>query len=94
MDIKKFLKEYYGLVPVIGGTLVAGAVGVIAYSVGMAQDISKEAQYISSSNDVLGGILSLYNNASLICGKYVMPGFVAGQALTYKFKKNLISFLK
>jgi hypothetical protein len=94
LNLRKFLKEYYGLIPVVGGTIIAGAVGVVAYSVGLAQDFSKEVQYISSTNDVIGGVFTLYNNASAVCGRYIMPGFLAGQFLTYKFKKSLTSFFK
>ena len=94
MGLKKFLKEYYGLIPVVGGTVIAGAVGVVAYSVGFAQDIAKEIQYISTTQDFWGGFWLLYNNASSVCGKYVIPGFIAGQALTYKLKKSVTSFFK
>jgi len=94
LGLKKFIKEYYGLIPVVGGTVIAGAVGVVAYSVGFAQDIAKEIQYISTTQDFWGGFWSLYSNASSVCGKYVIPGFIAGQALTYKLKKSVTSFFK
>lgn len=94
MGLKKFLKEYYGLVPILGGTVIAGTAGLIAYSVGFAQDLTKEIQYISTTQDIWGGVLSLYDNGSSIAGKYVIPGFIAGQALTYKLKKALFSFFK
>ncbi|HKZ45705.1 MAG TPA: hypothetical protein VJ343_03295 [archaeon] len=94
MGLKKFLKEYNSLIPIVGGTIIAGAVGIAAYTIGFAQDISKEIQYISNTKDVLGGIWALYETASSVCGKYVIPGFVAGQALTYKLKKTIISVFR
>ena len=94
MGLKKIIKEYYGVIPVVGGTVVAGAVGIVAYSAGFAQDFLKEIQYISTTQDFWGGISSLYNNASVVCGKYVIPGFIAGQALTYRLKKSITSLFK
>lgn len=94
MGLKKFLKEYYGLVPILGGAVIAGTAGVIAYTVGFAQDLTREIQYISNTQDVLGGLFSLYDNASSVAGKYVIPGFIAGQALTYKLKRAIFSFFK
>lgn len=82
------------MIPVLGGVVVAGATGILAYSVGFAQDIAKEIQYISTTQDFWGGIWSLYNNASAVCGKCVIPGFIAGQFLTYKLKKSVTSFFK
>lgn len=92
--LKKFLKEYYGLVPVAGGMALAGIAGMAAYSVGFAQDISRQIQYITSTGDVFGGIISLYESASSTAGKCVAPAFVAGQFMTYRLKKSLISLFK
>jgi len=92
--LKKFLKEYYGLVPTLGGTIVAGSVGVVAYSVGFAKDFSKELQYILATQDVWGGISSLYNYASSVGGKYIIPAFFIGQVLSYKLKKSVTSFFE
>ena len=94
MSLKKFLKEYYGLIPVTGGLTLAGLAGTTAYSIGLIQNISKEIQYISSTGDIIGGIVSLYDFASSVAGKYVLPGFVAGQLITYKFKKAVVSAFK
>lgn len=94
MGLKKFLKEYYGLIPILGGTVIAGTAGIIAYTVGSAQEITKQIEYITTTQDVWGGISALYESASSLGGKYIIPGFFAGQALTYKLKKAIFSFLK
>lgn len=93
MGVKKFLREYYGLIPMLGGTLVAGATGIIAYSIGFAQGLTKEIQYITTTQD-LERILTLYEYGSSVAGKYILPGFVVGQALTYKLKKSLLSIFE
>lgn len=93
MGIKKFLKEYYGVIPVLGGTVVAGVTGIIAYSIGVAQGLTKEIQYILTTQD-LERLFTLYEYGSSVAGKYIVPGFIVGQALTYKLKKSLFSIFE
>ena len=94
MGLKKFLKEYYGILPVVGGTVIAGAVGVVAYTIGSAQELTNQIEYIVTTQDIWGGLSVLCDSGSALAGKYIIPGFVAGQVLTYKLKKTLFSFLK
>jgi len=93
LGIRKFLREYYGVIPVLGGTVVAGVTGIIAYSIGVAQGLTKEVQYILTTQDV-GRFLVLYEYGSSVAGKYIVPGFMVGQALTYKLKKSLFSIFE
>ena len=81
--IRKFLGEYYGLIPTLGGVAVAGVTGLVAYSIGLAHGIY-DGQSISS----------LYTYASSISRKFVLPGFLVGQFLTYKLKKAIFSIFK
>lgn len=94
MGIKKILKEYYGPAPIIGGTMVAGVAGIIAYSVGAIKNLPDNILYVINTGDLVGGIFSLYEKAGNVCGKYVVPGFVAGQFLFYKFGKMLKNVFK
>ena len=94
MGLKKILKEYYGLVPVLGGTVIAGAVGVVAYTIGSAQELTNQIEYIITTQDIWGGLSALCDSGSALAGRYIIPGFIAGQILTYKLKKAIFSFLK
>jgi hypothetical protein len=81
--IKKFLSEYFGLVPTLGGVAVAGAAGIVTYSIGMAYGLYNGVE-----------VSSLYSYASTISGKFVIPSFLVGQFLTYRLKKSIFSVFK
>lgn len=81
--IKNFLKEYYGLIPTLGGVAVAGATGLLTYSISTAYGLYNGTD-----------ISSLYSYASSVSGKFVIPSFLVGQFLTYRLKKSLTSLFK
>jgi hypothetical protein len=80
---KKFLGEYFGLIPTLGGIVVAGAAGIVTYAIGIAHGIYNGVE-----------ISSLYNYASAFPGKILPPAFLVGQFLTYRLKKSIVSIFK
>ena len=94
MGIKKFLKEYFGAIPVSGGLLTAGLVGTTAFIISLAASSSQGLTYLTNGENPVDVIASLYQQASDAAGKYMMPGAFAGQLLTYKFKKSVESWFK
>jgi len=89
-----FLKDYFGVVPLVGATLTAGAVGGVAFAIGLASDVSKTAAQIMAGANAVDAINSLYQSAGNLAGQYFMPAGAAGQFLTYKFKRSITSFFK
>lgn len=94
MGVKKFLREYFGVIPVSGGLLTAGLVGTTAFIISLVAGSSQGLSYIASGENPVDVIASLYQQASGVAGKYMMPGAFAGQLLTYKFKKSIESWFK
>jgi hypothetical protein len=90
--IVKFIKEYNGLVPVLGGLIVSGAAGVIAFAVGSAQSASDSFRYLTQTGDFLGTIGMFYQKGSELAGKYALAGYVGGQFVSYKLKKTVSNF--
>lgn len=89
-----FLRDYFGLLPLLGGTITAGVVGGAAFAIGLACDASKTAAQVMGGVNPVDAINSLYNSAGNLAGQYVMPAGVAGQFLTYRFKKSISNFFK
>jgi len=89
-----FLRDYFGFLPLLGGTLTAGVVGGAAFAIGLAYDASKTAAQIMGGANAVDAINSLYQTAGNLAGQYVMPAGAAGQFFTYKFKKSITSFFK
>lgn len=89
-----FLKDYFGVVPLLGATLTAGAVCGAAFLVGLASDSSRTAAQIIGGANAVDAISSLYQHAGNLAGQYAMPAGGVGQFLTYKFKRSISSFFK
>lgn len=90
--IVKFIKDYNSLVPVLGGLIVSGAAGVIAFAVGSAQSAGDSFRYFSQTGDFLGTVGMFYQRGSELAGKYALAGYVGGQFVTYKLKKSVSNF--
>ena len=94
MGIKKFLREYFGLIPLTGGLLTAGAVGSAAFLISLLSGTSQELTYVINGKDAVDAISILYQKAGETAGHYIMPSAAVGQFLTYRFKKSVTSFFK
>ncbi len=80
---KKFLKEYFGIIPTLSGFLIAGVAGTITQVIGTIYSISEGACFSSA-----------LAYGSDLAGKVIAPGFIAGQFTGYKIKKMITSFFK
>jgi hypothetical protein len=96
--VKKFIKDYFGLFPMLGGVLGAGSVYLAAYGTSMAVDagstITKELSYLFNYGTLDGiglkeSIASIYSNAKSVSGQWGIGGAVGGQFLFYKFKTSI-----
>lgn len=89
-----FLRDYFGVLPLLGATITAGAVGGTAFLIDMVNGASRTTAQILGGMNALDAISSLYQHAGTLAGQYIMPAGVVGQFLTYKFKKSIASFFK
>lgn len=94
MGVKKFLREYFGIIPVSGGLLTAGLVGTTTFLISIVAGSSQGLNYVVNGKNPADVIASLYQQAGDVAGMYMMPSAVAGQLLTYKLKKSITSLFK
>jgi hypothetical protein len=89
--IRKFLKEYFGPLPILGGTFTAGVVGTAAFLITLISGFSKGIPYVLNGSNPVDLIGSIYQQAGVTAGQLVMPAYAAGQFLTYRMKKSILS---
>jgi len=94
VGVKKFLKEYFGVIPMSGGMLTAGIVGTTVFLISVVAGSSQGLNYMINGKNPVDVITSLYQQASNVAGQYAIPGAAAGQFLTYRFKKSVTSVFK
>jgi hypothetical protein len=90
----KFPREYFGLIPLTGAAITAGAVGGAAFLITLASEISKQAYYIGNGGSIVDAISAMYQHAGNVAGQWIMPAGAVGQFLAYRFKKSVLSIFK
>ncbi|OYT41674.1 MAG: hypothetical protein B6U78_02665 [Candidatus Aenigmarchaeota archaeon ex4484_224] len=91
--IKNFLKEYNGLIPVFGGIVTSGVVTLVAFGIGAAEHLQKMIEYGMTTQDWGYALKYVYEKGSELAGYYAAPAYLAGQLITYKFKKSVSNFV-
>ncbi|MBS3055622.1 MAG: hypothetical protein J4452_03990 [Candidatus Aenigmarchaeota archaeon] len=91
LGLGKFWREYFGLVPLVAGGLVAlGAAAVTgSYQALTSLTGGSSGLYAGGLREVANMAVEAYKSGAQSAGEALVPGFVVGQILGYKFKMTV-----
>ena len=88
----KFLKDYFGLLPIVGGMFTSGLTSTAVFLIALLYNLSKGYPQLFTGNWDYVSIA--YKKAGEIAGQWILPSYAAGQFLTYRMKKTITSLFK